>query len=178
MGNSAFIVIQIENNGSNCAGETLKGRILLDVRKAFLANDFLFRFYGNERTAVRINKGSEYSVTKTDKVIIFSQEVVLHRFLGGSVSPGRYEFPFEVAIPKGLPGSQSYSSHGDFFRISYHCEAKLHRPDQLAWTVKNSCEVLLNDEPYVSIPTPMFLGPITTKVTYVFLRMFLTSRGL
>jgi prophage DNA circulation protein len=55
MGNSAFIVIQIENNGSNCAGETLKGRILLDVRKAFPANDLLFRFYGDEKTEVRVN---------------------------------------------------------------------------------------------------------------------------
>jgi hypothetical protein len=43
----------------------------------------------------------------------------------------------------------------------------------LTWDVKNSREVLMNDEPYLSFPTPMFIGPTTTKVTF----MCLISRG-
>lgn len=196
MGNSAYLVIEIERNGSFCAGSPIRGRLLLDVQKRISADYLMFRFYGHEKTAVVYTVQVPYEVIVTvtnngryetrsetryrtecrtahDSANLYSSEVILHRFDGGTVAQGRYAFPFEFTIPSGLPGSQSYSSGGDQFSISYHCQAKLHRPGMLTWNVKNSCEVLLNDEPYISIPTPMFLGPITTKVTF----MKVISRG-
>ena len=52
-----------------------------------------------------------------------------------------------------------------FWGISYFIEAKLHRTGISAWEFKNSCEVLLNDEPYEAIPVPLFLGPRTFRVS-------------
>lgn len=195
-GSSAYIVIEFENNGNICAGDPLKGRLLLDVRKTISADYLMFRFYGHERTAViytvqvpyyetvTVMVGDQYQTrqeqrfrteyrTAHDSVNIFSAEVILHTFRDGSIAEGQYAFPFEVAIPRGLPGSQHYNSGGNSCSISYHCEAKLHRPGMLTWSVKNSREVLMNDEPYKSFPTPMFIGPTTTKVTF----MCVISRG-
>ena len=191
-------MIEIERNGSICAGGTIRGRLLLEVQKGISADCLTFRFYGHEKTSVVYTVQVPYQASVTtrdqntgqtsthyethyrteyrtayDSANLFSAEVILHRFAGGMVAQGRYAFPFQFTIPPGLPGSQSCSSGGDHFSISYHCQAKLHRPGMTTSNIKNSCEVLLNDEPYVSIPTPMFLGPITETVKF----MKIISRG-
>jgi hypothetical protein len=113
-------------------------------------------------------------IIEEGKTDLFSSEVVLHRFTGGSVAEGSYAFPFEVAIPPGLPGSQIVRSDDSFWGINYCIEAKLHRTGISAWEFKNSCEVLLNDELYDTIPVPLFLGPCTSRVSCL---MELLPRG-
>jgi Arrestin (or S-antigen), C-terminal domain len=163
MGNSAYIVIQIENNGCACGGGRLNGRVLLSVKKEISADCLMFSFYGIETTKVRVNQDH---FLKDTEIIVNSAEI-LGGFPGGSVGVGSYTFPFEVALPSGLPKTQSFSGGNDFFGISYHCEAKLHRPGMQVWSVKNSCEVLMNDEPYMSSPTPMYLGPATQRLRFM-----------
>ena len=157
MGNSACIMIEIENNGSCCGGAKLKGNVLLDVRKATSADILFFHFSGYENT--KIDQGE--SGFSYGSECIYSTQVILRRYHGGSVPRGRYVFPFEVVLPRGLPRSQRSN---ESCSIAYHCLATLHRSGAPKWIVKNSCEVLMNDEPYAPFPTPMFLGPTSSKV--------------
>ena len=177
MGSTASLAFEIESNGSVSAGGKIRGKVLLDVRKVTSADFLMFRFYGHEKVNVQYTTpGVNNAPTRRnakEEVVIFSSEVVLHNFAGGSVQKGRFEFPFEVAIPSGLPGSQSYRNRNDFCKIEYFCAAKLHRPGMFDWSVKNSCEVLMNDEPYEAFPVPLFIGPTTSNVFF----MGLTSRG-
>ena len=196
LGSAAYLGIEIENNGSVCAGGKMRGKLLLDVRKATSADFLMFHFYGYERTKIiyttshtstsfshtqnaNVTTTSTTTHTCTERVDLFSSEVVLHRFAGGSVAKGRYAFPFEVSIPSGLPGTQSFSDNGDYCGIEYHCGAKLHRNGMFKWEVQNSCEVLLNDEPYESFPVPLYLGPGTSNMTFMdmFQRGTLTFGG-
>ena len=174
MGNSAYLGIEIENNGSICGGGKMRGKLLLDIRKVTSADFLMFRFYGHERTRISYtetyheqDKTVTVEKTATEKASIFSSEVVLHRFAGGSVEKGRFAFPFEVSIPSGLPGTQRCLKGGNYCGIEYFCAAKLHRPGMFAWEVKNSTEVFMNDEPYEAFPVPLFLGPSTSKVCFM-----------
>ena len=165
MGNSASLSTEIENNGTIYGGEKLKGKVLLRVRRAISAESLIFRFYGLEVTSV--STGSE-SPTYGETANIYSTEVILHRYDGGSVARGGYAFPFEVALPRGLPGSQVFNGKdGEKSSISHHCEVKLLRPGKLPYYTKNSCDVLMNDEPHVPVPTPMFMGPTSCKVSFM-----------
>jgi hypothetical protein len=147
-GSSAYIVIEFENSGNICAGGALKGRLLLDVRKTISADYLMFRFYGHEKTVVgytvqvpyyetvTVMVGDQYQTRQEQRfrtehrtaygsVNIFSAEVILHTFREGSIAQGQYSFPFEVSIPRGLPGSQyfnagQYSSFLPSFLPSFH----------------------------------------------------------
>jgi hypothetical protein len=132
-GSSAYIVIEFENSGNICAGGALKGRLLLDVRKTISADYLMFRFYGHEKTVVgytvqvpyyetvTVMVGDQYQTRQEQRfrtehrtaygsVNIFSAEVILHTFREGSIAQGQYSFPFEVSIPRGLPGSQYFNA--------------------------------------------------------------------
>jgi hypothetical protein len=162
MGNSAYIVIEIEKNGSSCGGGRVKGRVLLSVQKETLADSLMFAFNGVETSVIKVGKDS----TVKDSENIVSSEEILCEFPGGSVAVGQYTFPFEIALPLGLPKTQRCQQGESSYSISYHCEAKLHHGIQI-WSIKNSCEVQLNEEPYMSSPTPMYLGPVTRQLTYM-----------
>jgi Arrestin (or S-antigen), N-terminal domain len=168
MGNSALLGVEIENNGSICAGRKMRGNLLLDVRGATSAEYLMFHFYGQERAhtlyAVTDSPGERCHKIARFTWNIFSSEVVLHRFAEGYVPNGRHVFPFEVNIPSGLPGTQSHRKGHEYFGIEYFCEAKLHRPGKFASDIKNSCEVLMNDEADQASPGPFFLGPIRCEL--------------
>lgn len=182
MERSAYLNIEIENNGS--AGGKMRGKLLLDVRKVTSADFMMFHFYGYERTKITYNLNAENNEGSGERVAtetanLYSCEVVLHRFAGGSVPRGLYAFPFEFNIPSDLPVSQSHKSGSNYCYITYHCCAMLHRPGMLAWEVKNSCEVLLNDKPHEAFPVPLFLGPSTFEATFMdnFFRGTITFGG-
>ena len=160
MGNyPADLRFEIENNGSVCAGGTLKGKVLLHVRIATTANFLSLRFAGHEVAEFRNRNNPQYKAEE-----IFTSEVVLHSFTGGSVAVGHYEYPFEVAIPSGLPGTQDFAEGYYYGSIDYALKVKLNRPGCFVTTVKTYCEILLLDEPCETFPVPLFLGPITTKM--------------
>jgi Arrestin (or S-antigen), N-terminal domain len=172
MGSTASLAIEIENNGSVSAGGKIRGKVLLDVRKVTSADFLIFCFYGHELVNVQWSEPEGgHSIARAEAVIFLSKIVSLHSFKGGSVEKGHFEFPFEVAIPEGLPGSQSYKEGRSFCKIEYFCAAKLHRPGTFKFDVQR--EVLMNDEPYEAFPVPLFIGPTSPKVYF----MGLTSRG-
>ena len=166
MGNSAAILVEIENGGSIRGGENLEGKVLLDVGKETSADSLIFRFYGVEETRIKENSDENARRYKEPAYTHFT-EFVMHRFVGGSLAPGCYLFPFEVALPRGLAGSQYFGTGTSICSISYHCEVKLLQPGKLLFHVQNSCDVLMNDEPHASFPTPMFLGPTSCKVSFM-----------
>ena len=160
MGNyPADLRFELENNGSVFAGGKLKGKVLLHVRIATTANFLSLRFHGREVAEYRNRDHPLYKVAE-----IFTSEVVLHSYTEGSVAVGHYEYPFEVAIPSGLPGSQVFANGYNYGGVEYVCKVKLHRPGYFITTVKKYCDILLLDEPYETFPVPLFLGPVTTKM--------------
>ena len=167
MGSTASLAIEIENNGSISAGGKIRGKVLLDVRTVTSADFLMFRFYGLEKVNVLwADRNSGQRIARAEAVI-FSSEIALYSFAGGSVEKGRFEFPFEVTIPEGLPGSQSYKQSKTLCNIEYFCAAKLHRPGMFKWDVQNFREVLMNDEPYEAFPVPLFIGPTSPKVYFM-----------
>lgn len=167
MGSTASLAIVIENNGGISAGGKIRGKVLLDVREVTSADYLMFFFYGHELVNVRYNHGDGERSTARAQAVFFLSKIALYSFAGGSVEKGRFEFPFEVATPSGLPGSQSYECGNSFCKIEYFCVAKLHRSGMLNWKVKNSCEVLMNDEPYEAFAVPLFIGPTSPKVYFM-----------
>ena len=118
MGSTASLAIEIENNGSISAGGKIRGKVLLDVRKVISADFLMFRFYGLETVNVLwVDRNGGQRIARAE-AIIFSSEIALYSFAGGSVEKGRFEFPFEVTIPEGLPGSQSYKNSKSLCNIS------------------------------------------------------------
>ena len=118
MGSTASLAIEIENNGSISPGGRIRGKVLLDVRRVTSVEFLMFRFYGQENVNVEwFDRNGGRRIARAE-VVIFSSEIVLYSFAGGSVEKGRFEFPFEVTIPEGLPGSQSYKNSKSLCNIS------------------------------------------------------------
>lgn len=160
MGNTAGnFAFEIENGNSVYPGAKLKGRLILDVRREVTADAIDLYFIGVEGTSITRGESDVHG-----RAVIHSSVVSLKTFAGGSVTDGHYSFPFEFSIPQGLPKSAS----GGSWKISYHCVAMLSRGGTLAENVKNSCVVIMNEEPCRSLPTKSTLfGPTTSRVTFM-----------
>ena len=172
MGNTVFssgacVAVKIEDPGTHFGGSTVRGRVYLDVQKPTVSADSLnIRFYGREHTCVVYHvRTGEHTQTRYAHATnhFYDVDYILCSF-PGAVQQGRYEFPFEIRLPIGIPGKQGGSSAGSFFVVDYHAEARLHRQGMLTWDVKNSMEVLMLDPPYNRIPTPVFSTPSTVPV--------------
>ena len=172
MGNSvpALLKVEIEDNGSMCAGGRVRGKVLLNVQRGFNSDFLMFHFYGQERVHVCYpasdNSGEQLLWIVKQQSKIHSTEIVLHRFEDGHVTIGHHVFHFDVDIPSGLPGSQSYEKNYGYCGIEYFCTAKLHLPGMFASDVKESCEVLINDKPYETFPVPLVLFMDDGRITF------------
>jgi hypothetical protein len=178
MGNSigANVSVQLNQDKEVCGGSTLGGTIYLDVEKDSISADSLnVRFYGHESTQITraTNNGDQINLAKHELVCL---DYVLYSF-NGEVNRGRYEYPFEITLPIGLPGKQGFKQptsdltmfqkRPDFFVIEYFVEGSLRRSGMLTWDVKNSQEILLlSDPPYYKVKTPSFIEPITRPVSF------------
>lgn len=166
---------QLDIVGNVSAGSNFKGRILLDCQAETSAECLLLRFHGSERTAIHsigidYNHNSTYQTGDESKKII-SSDVLLHRFTGDLLMPGRYEFPFEIAIPSSLPGSQvvhfnpvGHSFGENCLAIEYNCTILLCRPGGIT---QSFSDVRVKVEPCVALPMPMYFGPTESKVDYM-----------
>lgn len=191
MGNSVFsngavIAIQIDNNyGEICSGSTIRGTVFLDVQKESITADSLnIALIGEEHTKVsyqvqqhyteKNSEGVEVHKTRTvteyayDKAIIIDIDRVLNVF-GGQCRNGRYQYPFEIQVPNGLPGRQGSrdNSRSDYFCIEYHLEARLHRNGIFTWDVKNRVEILMNDQPFPYERTPLYVEPSVRNISFL-----------
>jgi hypothetical protein len=175
MGNSigANLSVQLNQDNEVCSGSTLSGTIYLDIEKDSVAADSLnIKFYGQERSQVVVSNGQAVA-TYTDKHRFISLDYVLHNF-NGEVNRGRYEYPFEIILPVGLPGKQGIKSpqtlfstkDQNWFVIEYFLEARLHRNGMLEWDAKNNQEILLSDPPYYNTKIPSFIEPISLPVFF------------
>lgn len=170
MGNSpAHVNFEFENNGAVCPGEKLKGKVLLDINSNIIPESLTLLFRGEEIAEFKKRKqGAQHTKHLRKSVDIYSSKVVLHKFKGGSVAKGHFEYPFVIAIPSGLPGSQCYtvshslSSVTHYCALKYSCKVKLLRSGKKS--IKNDSEIFLLDEPYKTLPVPLFLGPSATKI--------------
>ena len=167
----AFVAVKIDDPGTHFGGKTVKGRVYLDVQKSSVTADSLnIRFYGQERSCVvyyvTVGHGKKRHRERRHAhatVKFFEVDYILHSY-GGEVQQGRYEYPFEITLPVGIPGKLGGSSGDSYFLIDYHIEARLHRQGMLTWDVHNSVEILMLDPPYNRIPTPVFSTPSTVPV--------------
>lgn len=176
MGNSnsigANLSVQLNQGQVICGGSKLRGTIYLSVEKDSVSADSLnVKFYGLESTQVYVS-GGESSTRYNEQHQIIGVEYVLSRF-GGQVNRGRYEYPFEITLPIGLPGKQGNIYNGTvkntyhhWFVVEYFLEARLHRHGMMKWDVKNSQEIFMSDPPYYSTKIPSFMEPITQRVLF------------
>ena len=168
MGNRAARVnFEFENNGAVCPGEKLKGKVLLDVYRDIIPESLTLLFRGLEIAEYKQGSGTD-SRHLRKSVEIYSSKVVLYKFKGGSVAKGHFEYPFEIAVPSGLPGSQCYQcplslAQGyHYCALKYFCKVKLLRSGKKS--IKNDSEIFLLDEPYKTLPVPLFLGYSAAKI--------------
>jgi hypothetical protein len=163
-GKPATVAIEFENNGMLCPGAQLKGQVLLTVHKEIAAEFLALRFHGEENTRVHIRENS----WAYEDSIIFSVINILDTFTGPTLRPNTYTYLFDIPIPTHVPGSQKWSKYGENFKISYHVETILHRKGILTWNVQASSVVEIHDAPYFSLPSPMYIGPVTIDAKSVF----------
>jgi len=191
MGNSllskpAVIAIQVDNNyGEICSGGTIRGTVYLDVQKDSVTADSLnIALIGEEHTKVsyqvevpyteKDSEGKDVHKTRTvtehayDKAFIINIDRILS-VCGGQVRNGRYQYPFEIQVPTGLPGRQGSqdNSRSDYYCIEYHLEARLHRNGVFEWDVKNRVEILMNDQPFPYERTPLYVEPSVRNISFL-----------
>lgn len=176
---SAAIAVQLDQSGPVHGGGHLSGKVYLSIPKdAYTADTLNLKFFGQESTCVHYQESESYtdsdgnsqtrSVTRSayDSCPIVVMDISLASFPNGRVERGRYEFPFVLTLPFGLPGKQGTKSNGSYYVIEYFVEARLHRPGWLKWDVVNHQEVFLMDPPQASVQTPSFNAPVTTPVFF------------
>jgi hypothetical protein len=164
----AALFVQLDNNGPIVGGGQISGRVYLSVEKDNVSADSLnVKFYGREASKVEytVHNGdnTERRIAHEDRIILCMDCVlaVFPKF----VSRGRYEFPFCMKIPFGLPGKQGVRSGSEWFVVEYFLEARLHRYGMFAWDVHNHQEIFLLDPPS-PIKIPSFVPPVTKPIFF------------
>eukprot|EP01038_Epipyxis_sp_PR26KG_P005383 gene5383-7463_t len=163
----AVLVVQLDQTHPIHGGSSLRGTILLDIQKPTISADNLsVRFYGMESTCVEYQEtvgsgDNQHTETKHVYESAIIVDIKYHLMIyPGSISQGRYAYPFEIAIPPGLPGKQGAKAGGSWFVVEYFFEAKLDRHGLMTWDVENFQEILMGDPPYPIIRTPSFAEPL------------------
>lgn len=110
------------------------------------------------------NSNGKYSTTRyiKDKQKIFNFTAPIYSFLGGSVVPGQFNFPFKILLPHDIPSSCFYTNnstskaHG---KVKYKLKATLksNKPDLKDMTYK---QILIIRQQPVEMP-------ISSKADYV-----------
>jgi hypothetical protein len=179
MGNAqsigAYLSVQLNHDQNQVVsgGSRLSGIVYLEIIKDSVAADSLdVKFYGHENTQILVSGGEGGAYPIQDKHELICLNYVLCRFNNGEVKRGRYEFPFKILLPVGLPGKQGVKPRGNsgtgyWFVIEYFLEARLHRNGITQWDVKNSLEIFLQDPPYYSSPKiPSCITPVSESVLF------------
>ena len=152
-----IIAIELDKNGIVIPGETLNGKVYLEVFKDSISADYLdVIITGKEHTKVSYNKSIESDGKSRNEThyafeehVFFNKHCILFQFQnGGKVNKGRYEYPFSITIPVGLPGRQGETSGSEYFAIRYYLDVRLHRSGFMTWDIKNNREILMTDPPF------------------------------
>ncbi|CAI2371312.1 unnamed protein product [Moneuplotes crassus] len=115
-------------------GEELTGNIYISLDKPFPGSNLELSLKGKEDVAWTVRKESSdnynrhYTRYIEDEAEIINFVAPIHTFMGGSVQPGQYDFPFKLILPDDIPSScyfatsSSYKTHA---KVKYRLKAIL-----------------------------------------------------
>ena len=176
MGNAAGTLGVVINEASATAGGALSGVVYVMVNSEINAEYLMVTVGGEEYALVawRQTTGSgdnRKTVTKRRRYrrALLHMDAGLADFsaTGGKLAPGRYEFPFTLRLPVGLPSSMSsHGPHGSKCRITYSISARLGRPGFFTSDFRTARQVLVSSAPLPPLPNPVFVEPDTQQVNF------------
>jgi hypothetical protein len=122
-------------------GETIKGKVLIDLKKSIKAKGLKIGFYGIKIIRERITTARGAPTTRTRKEFIHKFEIPLD----GEKEYLKGEYPFEIKIPENIPTQPKMPKEGILsvlikgakvlseamginFRIQWYLEATLEIP--------------------------------------------------
>ncbi|MHA1772478.1 MAG: sporulation protein [Candidatus Thorarchaeota archaeon] len=111
-------------------GSSIQGEVVVKTDKEFEANRVTLEFVGVEEARVVRGAGDSRRVYR-EKIFHIDEETILHE--GVIIPEGTTSFPFEVNIPRNLPGSY----YGHYGSIRYQLRAKV----EISWALDPKCEV-------------------------------------
>ncbi|CAI2372112.1 unnamed protein product [Moneuplotes crassus] len=116
-------------------GEEVTGNIYISLQNPFPGSNLQLVLKGKEDVGWTVRKKrGKHSYTKhiEDKVEIVNFTAPIYTFMGGSVMPGQYSFPFKIVLPVDIPSNCFYTnkasqrSHG---KVKYKLKAVLKSND-------------------------------------------------
>lgn len=176
MGNAAGTLGVVINEASATAGGVLSGVVYVMVNSAINAEYLMVTVDGEEYALVAWKHttgtgDNRKTVTKRRRYrrSLLRMDAGLADFsaTGGKLAPGRYEFPFTLRLPGGLPSSMSsHGPHGSKCRITYSISARLGRPGSFTSDFRTARQVIVSSAPLPPLPTPVFVEPDTQQVNF------------
>ncbi len=176
MGNAAGTLGVVINEQNCTAGGQVSGTVYVMVNSEIEAEYLILSVSGEEYALVcwRETRGSgdnRKTVTRRRryKRSLVQLETSLADFstAGAKLAPGRYEFPFTLTLPYGLPSSMgSRGPHGSKCRISYAISARLGRPGYFTSDFRTARQFIVSAAPPPPMPTRVFVQPDTQQVNF------------
>ena len=122
-----FELDHIPTRQTICAGERLRGSVVFRVAKEIPPTRIVLRLTGKEKAQIDSGKKDRHAAFA--ERLLCETSITLrreHEWDGDAISPGTYEFPFNIPLPSALPSSQDIVSHGGLVcSILYKLKVKL-----------------------------------------------------
>jgi hypothetical protein len=145
MGNTPISVGLRTDQSSYTAGDTVTGRVYVNVTKqAQAAQALLLQIRGEEHAVVHHTTEERDDSTSTGAgsrtnhhyeeghYVFLQLEYPLHSFPSGSIPPGQYEYPFSIHLPasknNSIPSSMHCRKGESYCEIKYELIASLRKP--------------------------------------------------
>lgn len=92
------------------SGSTLKGSVYFDINKEVSASSLVAILEGKEETRVEYDEGAgedrkERTAFATRPIVSLPIPLRADFIQNGKIQPGKYQAPFEISLPSGLPAS-------------------------------------------------------------------------
>ena len=154
------------------AGDPISGTVYCQIAEEIDAECLVITIFGTEYSKVVWHEthGSgdnrkRVRRHRTHTRPLLHIDVPLATFPTRKLVPGRYEFPFSLVLPTGLPSSMYCRSEGNC-KILYGIKAKLTRPGTFSWSIKTSRPLVVSAMRLPPQPVPVFVEPDTQKVKF------------
>jgi hypothetical protein len=167
MGNAVGTLGVVVNEQTAMAGGVVSGVIYCQISEEIDAQYLMVTVSGSEKALVVWKEthgtgDNRRTVTKRRRYTrsLLHIDVGLADFSanGGKLAPGRYEFPFTLMLPLGLPSSMYCRGiHGSHCSVKYDISARLGRPGYFTSDFRSSRQILVSAAPPPPMPTPVFV---------------------
>ena len=174
MGSATSLSVQYDSQFVR-AGETLSGKVLLRVLAAdkVHANEVQVRFHGREHAEIKVQHGSgktHRTVRHTANHDVIDVTLTLARFDAQLIlQKGDFVFPFQIALPAGLPSGFAFHVPDGSCSLRYTCEAVLTSPGALWGTSEHKsqlAEIQLAGAHVDLPPQPQMLNPRSDRINF------------